>query len=140
MAFLIKKFMQAIYTKAGNDEEAASAIINYLSHRHKWSMEVLVEKKDVEEMFFSMFSHYDENIWAKFVGTQAMSDLYHEVYKLSREFIEIGLREIMSKESNKDYPEVSRRKHESVHQSFFDDLSEDEMMFIEFDDDDDDVF
>lgn len=84
-----------LYETIGNDDETASMIISYLQLRHKWDIELLAVKSEVEEKLFNDNNVFDEHIWEKVINTTAISDLHHEVYKLSQQYIAYALEEVL---------------------------------------------
>lgn len=103
MASLTKDYLDRLYDKIGSPEDAATSIISYVQRRHGWDVELLAEKREVEEMLFRRYSHYDERIWEKVLNTDALSDLHHEVYKLSQTYIARAIDEVLEKEQSGGY-------------------------------------
>lgn len=98
MASLAKRFLDELYDEIGSPEDAATTIISYIQRRHGWDMEILADRREVEEMLFKRFSRYDEEMWEKVLNTDAISDLHHEVYKLSQTYIGYAIDEVLSEE------------------------------------------
>lgn len=98
MASLTKDYLDELYEKIGSPEDAATSIISYVQRRHGWDVELLAEKREVDEMLFKRYSHYDERMWEKILNTDALSDLHHEVYKLSQTYIARAIDEVLERE------------------------------------------
>lgn len=98
MASVAKQYLDELYSEIGSPDEAATTIISYIQRRHGWDVELLAEKREVEEMLFKRFSRYDEDIWEKIMNTDAISDLHHEVYKLSQKYIAFAIDEVLNEE------------------------------------------
>lgn len=98
MASVAKQYLDELYGEIGSPDEAATTIISYIQRRHGWDVELLAEQREVEDMLFKRFNRYDEDIWAKVLNTDAISDLHHEVYKLSQEYIAKAIDEVLGEE------------------------------------------
>lgn len=98
MASVAKQYLDELYGEIGSPDEAATTIISYIQRRHGWDVELLAEQREVEDMLFKRFNRYDEDIWAKVLNTDAISDLHHEVYKLSQEYIAKAIDEVLDEE------------------------------------------
>ena len=110
MASIAKQYLDELYDEIGSPDDAATTIISYIQRRHGWDVELLAEKREVEEMLFKRFSRYDEAMWEKVLNTDAISDLHHEVYKLSQTYIGFAIDEVLSEEDvdgdeSEDHPE-----------------------------------
>lgn len=92
-------YLDDLYNEVGNEEEAATLIISYIQQRHKWDVELLAERQDVDEILFREHSLFDDHMWDKVMNTKAMSDLHHEVYKLSQTYISRAIRESLKRDS-----------------------------------------
>lgn len=92
-------YLDDLYNEVGNEEEAATLIISYIQQRHKWDVELLAERQDVDEILFREHSLFDDHMWDKVMNTTAMSDLHHEVYKLSQTYISRAIRESLKRDS-----------------------------------------
>lgn len=102
MASVAKEYLDELYEKIGSPDDAATTIISYIQRRHGWDVELLAERSEVEEMLFKRFDIYDEEMWSKVMNTDAISDLHHEVYKLSQTYIGYAIDEVLSKEDGDD--------------------------------------
>lgn len=100
MAFLAKQTLDELYDAIGSPDDAATTIISYIQRRHGWDVELLAEKSEVEDVLFRQFSRYDEGMWEKVLNTDAISDLHHEVYKMSQQYIAEAIREVLSEEED----------------------------------------
>ena len=79
--------LDRLYREIGDEEETATMVISYLQRRHKWDVELLAERRDVDDILFRDHNLFDEHMWDKVMNAQAISDLHHEVYKLSQIYI-----------------------------------------------------
>lgn len=104
---ITEKHMDRLYSEIGDPDEAITFVLAYLQNRHQIDIEVLAEKRDVEDMFWQRYSHFDDNVWEKFLKTGAVSALHAEVYKLSQRYIPVALDEVIRRDKNTPYPEVS---------------------------------
>lgn len=102
MASLTKRVLDELYEEIGSPDDAATTIISYIQQRHGWDVELLAEKREVEEMLFRRFSRFDEKMWEKVMNTDAISDLHHEVYKLSQVYIAYAIDEVLHEEDLDD--------------------------------------
>lgn len=103
MASVAKQYLDELYEEIGSPDDAATTIISYIQRRHGWDVELLAEKREVEEMLFKRFSRYDESMWEKVLNSEAISDLHHEVYKLSQTYIGYAIDEVLSKEDGDEF-------------------------------------
>jgi len=101
---LTVEVLDALYRQIENDDEAASYIISYLQRRHHWDVELLAERRDVDEMLMKKHNIFDEHMWEKVLNTTAISDLHHEVYKLSQKYISRAIKEVLAKDGTADRP------------------------------------
>ena len=101
---LTTEVLNALYSQIDNDEESASYIISYLQRRHHWDVELLAERRDVDEMLMKRHNIFDEHMWEKVLNTTAISDLHHEVYKLSQKYIARAIKEVLAKDGTADRP------------------------------------
>jgi len=95
---ITSEILNELYDQIENEAETATLIISYLQSRHKWDIELLAVKDEVEDMLFARDHIFDEHIWEKVINTTAISDLHHEVYKLSQEFIGYAIDEVLDEE------------------------------------------
>lgn len=102
MASLVKRVLDELYEEIGSPDDAATTIISYIQQRHGWDIELLADKREVEDMMFQRFSRFDEEIWAKVLNTDAISDLHHETYKLSQTYIAYAIDEVLNEEDIDD--------------------------------------
>lgn len=103
MASIAKQYLDELYDEIGSPDEAATTIISYIQRRHGWDIELLAEKREIEEMLFKRFSRYDESMWEKVLNTDAISDLHHEVYKMSQTYIGYAIDEVLSEEDGDEF-------------------------------------
>ena len=96
--------LDRLYREIGGEEETATLVISYLQRRHKWDMELLAERRDVDDILFREHNLFDEYMWDKVMNTNAISDLHHEVYKLSQTYIARAIREVLSKDGAEEQP------------------------------------
>ena len=97
--------LDELYRELGTEEEVcASHIVSYLQRRHKWDVELLAERKDVDEMLYTQHNIFDEHMWDKVMNTNAMSDLHHEVFKLSQTYISRAINEVLTKDGTAEQP------------------------------------
>ena len=96
--------LDRLYREIGGEEETATLVISYLQRRHKWDMELLAERRDVDDILFREHSLFDEYMWDKVMNTQAISDLHHEVYKISQTYIARAIREVLLKDGAEEQP------------------------------------
>jgi hypothetical protein len=96
--------LDRLYQEIGGEEETATLVISYLQRRHKWDVELLAERRDVDDILFRDHNLFDEYMWDKVMNTQAISDLHHEVYKLSQTYIARAIREVLSKDGAEEQP------------------------------------
>ena len=96
--------LDRLYQEIGGEEETATLVISYLQRRHKWDVELLAERRDVDDILFREHSLFDEYMWDKVMNTQAISDLHHEVYKISQTYIARAIREVLLKDGAEEQP------------------------------------
>ena len=96
--------LDRLYREIGGEEETATLVISYLQRRHKWDVELLAERRDVDDILFREHNLFDEYMWDKVMNTNAISDLHHEVYKLSQTYIARAIREVLSKDGAEEQP------------------------------------
>ena len=63
--------------------------------RHKWQIELLAEKSEVEQILYETYSVYDDEIWEKVLNTDAISELHHQVHALSTTYIKEAIAEVV---------------------------------------------
>lgn len=95
MVALAKDYLDKFYEEVGNAEQAASAVISYIQMRHKWQIELLAEKAEVEQILYETYSIYDDEIWEKVLNTNAISDLHHQVHTISTAYIKEAIKEVI---------------------------------------------
>lgn len=93
-----------LYQEVGNDDIAASLIISYIQRRHSWDVELLAERRDIDEILYRRHNLYDDHMWDKVMNTTAISDLHHETYKLSQKYIARAIKEVLVKDGTVDQP------------------------------------
>ena len=96
--------LDRLYREIGGEEETATLVISYLQRRHKWDMELLAERRDVDDILFRDHNLFDEYMWDKVMNTNAISDLHHEVYKISQTYIARAIREVLLKDGAEEQP------------------------------------
>jgi type I site-specific restriction endonuclease len=96
--------LDRLYREVGDEEETATMVISYLQRRHKWDVELLAERRDVDDILFRDHNLFDEHMWDKVMNAQAISDLHHEVYKLSQTYIARAVREVLRKDGTEEQP------------------------------------
>lgn len=96
--------LDRLYREIGDEEETATMVISYLQRRHKWDVELLAERRDVDDILFRDHNLFDEHMWDKVMNAQAISDLHHEVYKLSQTYIARAIREVLRKDGAEEQP------------------------------------
>jgi len=96
--------LDRLYREIGGEEETATLVISYLQRRHKWDVELLAERRDVDDILFREHNLFDEHMWDKVMNAQAISDLHHEVYKLSQTYIARAIREVLRKDGTEEQP------------------------------------
>jgi hypothetical protein len=95
MTALAKDYLDRLYAEFPNEEEAASAVISYIQSRHKWDVELLAEKSEVEQIFYEEYSYFDDDIWEKVMNTDAISELHHQVHSISVAYIKEAIEEVL---------------------------------------------
>jgi hypothetical protein len=91
--------LDQLYMEIGGDEETASLVISYIQRRHKWDVELLAERRDVDEVLYREHDLFDEHMWDKVMNTKAISDLHHEVWKLSQKYISRAIKEVLASDN-----------------------------------------
>lgn len=97
---LAKDYLDKFYDEVGNAEQAASAIISYIQLRHKWEVELLAEKSEVEQILYESYSVYDDEIWEKVLNSEAFSELHHQVHNISTAYIKEAIEEVIGIEQS----------------------------------------
>lgn len=95
MAALASDYLDRFYEEVGNDEEAASAVLSYIQSRHKWDVELLAEKTEVEQILYEDYSCFDDDIWDKVMNTNAIAELHHQVHNISVAYIKEAIEEVL---------------------------------------------
>jgi HEPN domain-containing protein len=101
---LTAEVLDELYRQIENDDVAASHIISYVQRRHFWDVELLAERRDVDEMLMARHNIFDEHMWDKVMNTTAISDLHHETFKLSQKYIELAIKEVLAKDGTTEQP------------------------------------
>ena len=96
--------LDELYREIGDEDVSASHIISYIQRRHHWDVELLAERRDVEEMLMTKYNIYDEHMWDKVMNTTAISELHHETFKLSQTYIARAIREVLTKDGTVEQP------------------------------------
>ena len=89
----VSRVMDRLYEKHG--DSVSFSALSYVSRRQGWDMEILMEKHEVEDYLLQRHNIFDDDIWMKVIGTEAMSDLRREVYKLSQTYLDHAVREVL---------------------------------------------
>jgi len=98
------KVLNELYRDIADDDVAASHIVSYLQRRHHWDVELLAERRDVDDMLMKKYNLFDEHMWDKVMNTTAISDLHHETFKLSQKYIARAIAEVLTKEGTAEKP------------------------------------
>jgi hypothetical protein len=93
-----------LYRQIEDDDVTASHIVSYLQRRHYWDVELLAERRDVDEMLMARHNLFDEHMWDKVMNTIAISDLHHETFKLSQKYIARAIAEVLAKDGTAEQP------------------------------------
>lgn len=99
---MIRHYLNELYDEYSSEfperdlEGLASDIVVYLARRHKWEVELLWDKKDVEDMLFKKYNTYDTRIWEKVLDTEAVRDMHRSVYDVSQHYLEKALDEVLN--------------------------------------------
>lgn len=101
---LTVEVLDALYRQIGNEDEAATYVVSYLQRRHHWDVELLAERRDVDDMLMKRHNIFDEHMWEKVMNTTAISDLHHEVYKMSQKYIARAIKEALAKDGTAENP------------------------------------
>ena len=96
--------LDELYREIADDDIAASHIVSYLQRRHYWDVELLAERRDVDEMLMAKHNIFDEHMWDKVMNTTAISDLHHETFKLSQKYIARAIAEVLAKDGTAEQP------------------------------------
>lgn len=89
--------LDKVFDKHGDDYSAV-AVMGYISRRKGWDMEILLEKHEVEDYLMRAHDLFDDDIWLKVLGTNAMSDLRKEVFALSQTYLIRAVQEVLGRE------------------------------------------
>lgn len=101
----VSRLLDKLYEKHGEDEVSIS-LMNYISTKMGWDIEILMEKHEVEDYLLGSHNIFDENIWRKVLGTSAMSDYRREVFALSQTYLTRAVREVLEREQPNTSPKV----------------------------------
>lgn len=101
----VSRLLDKLYEKHGEDE-ASISLMNYISTKMGWDIEILMEKYEVEDYLLGSHNIFDENIWRKVLGTSAMSDYRREVFALSQTYLTRAVREVLEREQPNTSPKV----------------------------------
>jgi hypothetical protein len=101
----VSRLLDKLYEKHGEDEVSIS-LMNYISTKMGWDIEILMEKYEVEDYLLGSHNIFDENIWRKVLGTSAMSDYRREVFALSQTYLTRAVREVLEREQPNTSPKV----------------------------------
>lgn len=101
---LTAEVLDELYREIADDDIAASHIISYLQRRHSWDVELLAERRDVDEMLMQKHNIFDDHMWDKVMNTTAISDLHHETFKLSQKYIARAIAEVLAKDGTAEQP------------------------------------
>ncbi len=101
---LTAEVLDELYRQIEDDDIAASHIVSYLQRRHHWDVELLAERRDIDEMLMARHNIFDEHMWDKVMNTTAISDLHHETFKLSQKYIALAINEVLTKDGTAEQP------------------------------------
>ena len=101
---LTAEVLDELYRQIDDDDIASSHIVSYLQRRHHWDVELLAERRDVDEMLMARHNIFDEHMWDKVMNTTAISDLHHETFKLSQKYIALAINEVLTKDGTAEQP------------------------------------
>ena len=101
---LTAEVLDELYRQIDDDDIASSHIVSYLQRRHHWDVELLAERRDVDEMLMARHNIFDEHMWDKVMNTTAISDLHHETFKLSQKYIALAIKEVLTKDGTAEQP------------------------------------
>lgn len=89
----VSRALDRLYEKHG--DEVSMSAISYVSKKHGWDMEILMEKHEVEDYLMNAYNLFDEDIWLKVVGTEAMYELRKQVFALSQTYLALAVQEAL---------------------------------------------
>lgn len=89
--------LDKVFDKHG-EEYSAIAVMAYISRRKGWDIEILMEQHEVEDYLMKEYNLFDDDIWLKVIGTNAMSDLRREVFALSQTYLIRAVQEVLGRE------------------------------------------
>jgi hypothetical protein len=113
---MVRHYMNELYDEYSvefperDSEVVAAEIVSYLCRRHKWDVELLWDRKDVEEMLFRRFNTYDPNIWAKVMETEAMQEMHRAVYAVTQRFLDAAIQEVIRPERRTPKSKFGKRR------------------------------
>lgn len=93
----VVRALDKLFDKHGEDYTAVS-VMNYLGRRKGWDMEILAEKHEVEDLLLNKYNIFDDGIWSKILGTEAMFDLRKKIFSLSQTYLDRAVLEVLGKE------------------------------------------
>ena len=92
----VKRMLDKAHDKYGQD--ASIAAMHYVQSKEGWDMEILLERYEVENHLMEQYNMFDDDIWLKVVGTNAMCDFRRQVFELSRTYLDRAVREVLERE------------------------------------------
>jgi hypothetical protein len=100
-AKLVNHVLDQLYDAIGEDY-APTAIMGYVARRHRWDIDIIAEGAEVENILLRDHSIFDDDMWAKVLNTDAISDLHHEVYKLGVQYMDRAINEVLLSENKEE--------------------------------------
>jgi hypothetical protein len=73
-----------------------------VQRRHRWDIDIIAEGAEVENILLRDYSIFDDEMWAKVLNTDAISDLHHEVYKLGVLYMGRAISEVLLSEKEEN--------------------------------------
>jgi hypothetical protein len=92
----IVQLVEPLFDKYGQD--AAISIMNYVQQKQGWDLEILMERYEVENHLMSNYNLFDDSIFLKVLGTNAMYEYRRKVFSLSQTYLARAVREVLEKE------------------------------------------
>ena len=92
----VSKIMEPLFEKYG--EDAAISVMNYVQQKQGWDLEILMERFEVENHLMSNYNLFDDSIFLKVLGTNAMYEYRRKVFMLSQTYLARAVREVLERE------------------------------------------
>lgn len=92
----VSQLMEPLFDKYG--EDAAISIMNYVQRKQGWDLEILMERFEVENHLMNNYNLFDDSIFLKVLGTNAMYEYRRKVFSLSQTYLARAVREVLEKE------------------------------------------